>query len=222
MRLKNQIKRCSIDGCDHNIKGHGYCNKHYQRFIKTGDPLLVRTKKKYDTCTIEGCKDKFLAKGMCSRHYKINKTYGDPLHISFPEICTIEGCSKPYAQNGYCAMHDARKRRWGDTYVVKYKYYNSFEECFNDNVEKEDCWLWKGIKRKGYGWMCVKQERIASHRYSYLKYVGPIDDGLFVCHKCDTRNCVNPSHLFLGTNTDNMQDMLKKNRGRWRAKNGNT
>jgi hypothetical protein len=76
------------------------------------------------------------------------------------------------------------------------------------------CWLWTGrTKGHGYGqlWKARGKTWLA-HRVSYAAFVGPIPKGMFVCHKCDTPSCVNPSHLFLGTHSDNMRDSCAKGR----------
>lgn len=57
-----------------------------------------------------------------------------------------------------------------------------------------------------------KAKTFRAHRYSYQVFVGEIPEGLLVCHTCDVRHCVNPEHLWLGTNQDNVDDMVKKNR----------
>lgn len=85
------------------------------------------------------------------------------------------------------------------------------------------CWLWHGSrnKEKGkptYGRFTTGSKASGNkhawlaHRFSWVTHIGPIPDGMFVLHKCDVMNCVNPDHLFLGTQLDNVHDMMKKGR----------
>lgn len=75
------------------------------------------------------------------------------------------------------------------------------------------CWLWSAAcNTKGYGTFSVGIKREGAHRISYRFFCGDIKKGLHVLHKCDVKCCVNPNHLFLGTNLDNMQDKMRKGR----------
>lgn len=75
------------------------------------------------------------------------------------------------------------------------------------------CWNWKGsCDEKGYGMFQFSGNRVHTHRLAYELVFGEIPSGLCVCHKCDNPGCCRPDHLFLGTHSDNMQDMVAKGR----------
>lgn len=87
------------------------------------------------------------------------------------------------------------------------------ERFFRKVEVTSHCWEWTGSKTdRGYGKIIVEKKQCKAHRVSWVIYNGEIPNDLHVCHHCDNPGCVNPVHLFLGTNNDNIQDKVKKGR----------
>lgn len=87
----------------------------------------------------------------------------------------------------------------------------SFSEKYT--ISPSGCWEWQCyIDPLGYSRIYLNGKQYRGHRYTWELYNGEIPEGMNVLHKCDNRKCINPDHLFLGTQKDNVRDMISKNR----------
>lgn len=76
-----------------------------------------------------------------------------------------------------------------------------------------ECWVWlRATDKDGYGWIGIKYRMVRTHRFAYYLHTGKDPLLLQVMHSCDNPPCCNPSHLTLGTNRDNVNDMARKHR----------
>lgn len=210
------MRNCSIDDCSNKHEAYGWCHKHYVRWKKHGDPLKIGKPKSIRTkniskCTIDGCDKINLATDLCRAHYLKNK------RLSKISACDIDGCSNKSYVKGLCNAHYIRKSR-KKPMLEKSWHQLSAKERLNKFIkvnEENQCWIWTGGKnKKGYGSLSYNGKTTIAHRLSYELYIGQIPNEMLICHHCDTPSCINPGHLFLGTNLDNSNDKFSKGRNK--------
>ena len=138
-------------------------------------------------------------------------------------LCIIKGCDKEQYCSFLCSTHYNRVRTTGNVGPSKYSRAD-MEERFWRQVDKksdDECWNWKNsVMSTGYAKITTggrNGKQIGAHRYSWELHNGPIPKGsgkhgTVVMHTCDNRKCVNPKHLRLGTQKDNVDDMDVKQR----------
>lgn len=100
-------------------------------------------------------------------------------------------------------------------FIYRHAYVQPIQERFAKKyqIAKSGCYVWLNAKFKsGYGQFGVRGKSKLAHRIAWEIANGAIPDGLCVLHKCDNPGCVNPDHLFLGTQKDNVRDMVDKKR----------
>ena len=115
---------------------------------------------------------------------------------------------------------------------MQQNYTPGFLKSFWSKIDKSgglnSCWMWMGAKTiLGYGRKWDGKRYLYAHRISYELFYGFCPNKLVICHNCDIPSCVNPRHLTLGTQRDNIKDMIQKSRQakefrRWNCKLSNS
>ncbi len=133
--------------------------------------------------------------------------------------CSVPGCSNVHEARGLCASHYMAFRRKNPDAKLVYEYgltaYAKAKKFFVPG-EQAECWLWAGsLNHSGYGRVDGGNSTLAHRVVWEFHRKKRVPKGAVLMHTCDVRSCVNPAHLRVGTQSENMADMWRKNRGKY-------
>lgn len=186
-------------------------------------------------CSVDGCDKKLHSTGLCAMHYTRNRRFGSadlPVRSARPikaaRLCDVDGCDGRHKSLGYCSKHYDRLRKHGSTDTTAYILGddNARFDSYVELIPETSCHWWAGnSSSNGYGSIRIEGKHALAHRYAYARAHGPIPKGegyhgTVVMHTCDNKLCVNPEHLVLGSQSSNLDDMVKKGRGAKGVKSG--
>lgn len=110
---------CSLAECGRPYHCKNFCRMHYNRYVRHGDPLVVKYKQgavsNNAPCIIDGCDKPYQSRKMCPQHYQRWRKHGDPGlgASSYPVGCAVDSCNKSHYAHGLCSAHHTRARRHG-------------------------------------------------------------------------------------------------------------
>src|SRR5690625_5211179 len=132
--------------------------------------------------------------------------------------CQVDECERPRLCRGFCRTHYERWRKHGDPTVSITRTGMAEVDRFWDQVDRRsdgECWPWLGsVDQGGYGVFSVRRQATRAHRYAVVLAGRALLASEVVMHSCDNPPCVNPAHLHIGTQADNIADKMAKGRHR--------
>lgn len=210
-----------VTDCDGTHLAKGMCAKHYQRWKKFGDPNADHTRKR-GVCSIDGCESVTEAKGLCNKHYQRLRNFGDPLQErKRPRVpCSVDGCDRKPLARGLCPGHYNRHINGRPLEAKPLRRYVRTDDLavrlreYAPPGAPDECWEWTAATNKGYGMISVERSKMRlAHDVAWEVHHGRLlPDGMLIRHSCDNPLCVNPSHLLLGTHSDNTADKVDRER----------
>lgn len=174
-------------------------------------------------CSVSGCGTSYYAKGLCKKHYqriRLSGTTDDPYQVM---QCSAPGCERTAKSKGLCTKHYTRLIRYGDIQTTKIIVGDNISRLKSSMiVSVAGCWEWSKFKKNGYGVTALNGKLEQAHRASWMVFRSEIPAGMQINHKCHNRACINPDHLYIGDQLQNMKDMADANRGKWHKGSDNS
>ena len=194
------IQSCSFPGCMKSRRALGLCPGHYAQ-RRRGAPLTPlkaiapRPQREPSPdaasrrpCSFLGCAELTRARGLCGGHYqqwRMNKP-----------LTPLQQARTP------------RRKNLSDAGLMEHI------RCQSRHAEgplNTPCLLWNGASNtQGYGTIQFNGRRMSLHRWVYAHHHGPIPSGFIICHHCDTPACIELTHLYAGTTSDNQKDRWRR------------
>lgn len=217
---------CNIDGCDKPAEKRGWCNAHYKRWKRHGDPLAggVFRERQGGQCAAPECGNEAKTKGLCYEHYWRQKNRGTFERVNgvYPSSgkCRVEGCFHiGPLKVGMCAGHYLRQWRHGDA-TAGGTMNGALLRWLQDHVsyEGDECLDWPFTKSpNGYGMASFNGVRSnASRVMCFLAHGEPPTPKHEAAHSCGKghEGCTNPRHLSWKTSAENSADAVAH--GTWK------
>lgn len=219
---------CSISDCKRPVRARGWCDTHWHRWRRNGDPETIRVRTR-SQCSVKDCGQDVKRQGLCNLHIQRMVRLGTtelPVRLKTVRVkpvdkpvertraaCTL--CGKPAVGRKLCNTHYARWRRTGSADPAPAK---TLRERFEEKIDRDGpvpaarpelgpCWLWTAATDKGYGRIARGGGRgaVGAHIVSHELCIGPVPVGYEVDHLCRTTLCVNPNHLEAVTGAENLR-----------------